>query len=607
MGRANKRSRRTQNTISNDTSSPKKRRKTAKAQIKQTNSTSVNGNQQKSIGNSSVLNHNNPRNIASNNIAQSSSTESSLRPIYQVDETLKANVKSYCTFNPNCTTMEVVDWITDTVPDVNTNNTTINRYIREFTTTLKKQKANKKQKLRASPLAHRQTRSKHATAIGTAIKGKNSRSVVNILNTASKWKGNEASDLTESFGTAVLAVSAMQTYMNDINSNKNTNAMQHKNTLLMAAAATPSNPHLKTFMKTHQLSTLFNVHWNLADNAYKKREEYDANKTVKIFELDNVRSGHPLDARISQYIHNFWDENTIKINSRRHVYVQDSNGKKISSPIQLQVMTNDELYDILMTDTQHVDWFDRNEFDIPSFSYFVSQKPAYVKIDKKTVRYFLCRYCQNAKYLLQALQKLIQLNCICGTSECPKFVCKCGLQTSSNTDIDFNCKCECDCDSCSKCSILNKRFDNVGKFVRRHFQNTYRQNELETYLKDAPNLPHFGCLLKHKKDKHGKNIRDVPTKPRMKGTDWERSCKHFHEFRAPNWRHTGIRVHPRKYCGWSNWMRIIGNSFNTYCSTSKVPESHSNVTFKQIGCFKQDVCTNILYQFCDNIYKVCII
>ena len=246
------------------------------------------------------------------------------------------------------------------------------------------------------------------------------------------------------------------------------------------------------------------------------------------------------------------------------------------------MLTDREVYQLLFTDPIYNRWFQRNDHMIPSFSYVYSRKPYYIRTDSKLVHYVYCRYCQNTKFMFEALQQYMKRTCHCGTNKCASFECHCGFNNLVNEfeDIDVSemCKCKCVCDRCKSC-FVNKTYKDVAHLA---FHHRYDMTSNESpYLSDTITVT-YGCLHKYRN-----RIYDVPVNSNESGKGFADVCKDHHLLY-----HDGdddLANQSCHTCGWEYWAESLKSTFDGYCTTASAPDPEYIIEYKQVGIHDRQV------------------
>ena len=183
----------------------------------------------------------------------------------------KHQIKQFWASHRDCDDTTVIIWIIDSTCDCKVSKVTIRLYLSECT---KEERDRKKfVKSKQSPISARRTLKKKGATVGQALRDLTTSAIRNVLNRASACVS--LPDVPSKLGDAMMAVSGMKTYLQDITSNKTDEAMLQKRTIIAAVSATEKNKDLSASNSVRATENALGVRTQNVTEAYSMRNKYD--------------------------------------------------------------------------------------------------------------------------------------------------------------------------------------------------------------------------------------------------------------------------------------------------------------------------------------------
>lgn len=182
------------------------------------------------------------------------------------------------------------------------------------------------------------------------------------------------------------------------------------------------------------------------------KKEFKQNISCSLFSRASLHN-YPdrVNHEITDYIKQYYHENTYPSPSPyQQVYTYDNGGNRIKHPKHYLYSSMKEFYNNFVTDTYAKQLFTRLQCNPPSLTYFVQQKPSYVK-KAHQCEFNLCTHHENFLLKWKCFCNIIQSNCHCGTNRCSNT--DINIETNDNNNDNNSNNYQCNCNQCNACSI----------------------------------------------------------------------------------------------------------------------------------------------------------
>ena len=194
----------------------------------------------------------------------------------------------------------------------------------------------------------------------------------------------------------------------------------------------------KTFDAADAGSKLYDINYN--------------NKKAKVQDLWN---------QIDESIVSFWHDNTEPDPSPyKQVFIKLNDGTKEKHPIHYLRGTKQDFYDAYCIHPSTILLFREIDMKLPSYWYFDSKVPKYVKFIKK-VEYTDCATHYNFKQMWECFVSMIKKLCYCGTKDCDYY-----------DEVFDQCWCY-ECGECDMPNLLNFSFSQLLDRVCCEHENEF--------------------------------------------------------------------------------------------------------------------------------------
>ena len=216
-----------------------------------------------------------------------------------------------------------------------------------------------------------------------------------------------------------------------------------------------------SFINSDLLQNFFSVSKHLLDRTLNHIEKFKSGETNDInLEYSDTREVYSDNAY--DLIADYYEKYGVLFEGKKIVKGPTKiNGKREEHHKCFLPGTQDEFYQYFRVHPDYGPKCTKSDgtFEIPSKSFFLKQKPYWIKNHPK-VRSGFCKYCYQVRENLPTFISILKRNCCCGNvKKCPNF-----LDEFSELYTDKNQKCNCA--SCLKCKVCNLTDSNVSNFMK---------------------------------------------------------------------------------------------------------------------------------------------